>query len=229
MRQLAQSVQAYLEGSAPATLMEGASAELPSELREQLPAAQAQAERNMDALNDALKPRLDELNRTFKRIQNPRTPRLHALGMLRDMAQIFSEAGKPHGACRAECTHCCHIPVAVSELEARLIGLSIGRRPQKVKVSTLLPAMEYGYNMPCTFLVNNRCSIYAYRPLACRTHLNMSDNEQLCQLIPDVLVPVPLANATSFQTAYAMLTFKSAMADIREFFPPQTEPVPSEV
>lgn len=75
---------------------------------------------------------------------------------------------------------------------------------------------------PCTFLEAGKCSIYPVRPLACRTHHNLSIDEENCK-IANVENPkhTPMLNLTPINYAYVDLALQSgdAFADIREFFP----------
>lgn len=75
------------------------------------------------------------------------------------------------------------------------------------------------FGKPCTFLKEGQCSIYAHRPLVCRTLVNMDDTDVLCELHPGVAVPVPYANSTRLQSAMALLHLEDTWADIREWFP----------
>ena len=71
----------------------------------------------------------------------------------------------------------------------------------------------------CPFLVDGSCSIYAHRPMACRTHLNLDDDDLLCRLVPGIKVPVPYADATQLKAFYLAAQPNAELADIREFFP----------
>ncbi|WP_083293393.1 YkgJ family cysteine cluster protein [Hydrogenophaga sp. PML113] len=79
-------------------------------------------------------------------------------------------------------------------------------------------AETYGYDRPCVFLTGGRCSIYAHRPLACRTLVNMDDTSVLCELEPGVAVPVPYGNAIAIQGRFALVTQREVFADIRDWF-----------
>ena len=66
---------------------------------------------------------------------------------------------------------------------------------------------------------DGECSIYAHRPLVCRTLVNMDDTSLLCELHQGVAIPVPYANSTRLQSAMALLHLDDTWADIREWFP----------
>lgn len=125
----------------------------------------------------------------------------------------------PASACKKGCSHCCHIPVAVSDLEASVIGKRIWMRPHTPSYAQAPSERAYGYNHPCPFLTAGVCSIYAHRPFACRVHFNMDRDDLLCRLLPDMLVPVPYADMRQLQQAYVMLEPNARLADVREFFP----------
>ena len=72
--------------------------------------------------------------------------------------------------CRTGCNDCCHVRLTVTFVEARVIedhwaGLSIEAK-QALKAHAALPSDGL-----CVALGDNgRCSIYAARPLVCRSH-----------------------------------------------------------
>lgn len=139
-------------------------------------------------------------------------------------------------ACRPGCSHCCYIPVAMTDVEARLLGERVGRKPAQMdkalRAEAALadrlgpvrlpgaPAKNAGYSDPCPFLSHGRCSIYEHRPLACRVHLNMDVDDYLCALRDDgVEVDVPYADATTLKVAHFLVQPTAKWADIRYFFP----------
>jgi Fe-S-cluster containining protein len=77
--------------------------------------------------------------------------------------------------------------------------------------------------VPCSFLADGRCTIYAFRPWACRVHFSVDQDELLCKIVPGERIEAP-----SYQTQSLFLIYLLAqpgnpldikMADIREFFP----------
>lgn len=138
-----------------------------------------------------------------------------AIFWLRKSADAFNQAYAAHAACRAGCNHCCHIPVSVSEPEARLIATETGL-PLSLRRGHV--SLEAGYDNPCPLLVNGQCSAYNSRPLACRIHVNLDQDDMLCHLLPGASVPVPYADKR-FIAAEVVAQFKrTAFADIREWF-----------
>jgi len=162
--------------------------------------------------------------------QNASTMQSRVLWMRR-AASAWAEPLQAHAACRKGCAHCCHIPVAMTLAEARLIGGLIGHSPAEpqdapttddvLQGSAVLPGTppEASYEHPCPFLDESACSIYAHRPLACRTQLNLDTDDLLCQLVPGADIPVPYADATQIKAMYVMAQPNARWADIRGFFP----------
>lgn len=101
---------------------------------------------------------------------------------------------KPQATCTgvgAGCSHCCkNSIIAVSALEfTYLVNHSAVAQKQVKKViptirEAILPDLINGSMKTkklgdCPFLVNNRCAIYEYRPIACRTFFSV-DKLSLC-------------------------------------------------
>lgn len=138
---------------------------------------------------------------------------------LQQAGQVMADAYGPHAACKAGCSHCCHIPVKITQAEAVHLGRQIGRKPMPVDK---LPEEQIikGYEAPCPFLVDNKCSVYKHRPTVCRTHLNLDKDDLLCQLQPGMTVPVPYLDTRPLVAAsFAILGPLQPIADIRRWFP----------
>lgn len=138
---------------------------------------------------------------------------------LQKAAQTLADVYGPHAACRKGCAHCCHIAVKITQAEALFIGRHIGRRPRDREQLGPEPAMQ-GYESPCPFLVNAACSIYEWRPMVCRSHLNLDKDDLLCRLLPGVSVPVPYLDTRLLALAAAdTLGVTQPIADLRQWFP----------
>ena len=207
-------------GTSSGTLADHASAQLPERIIRILPEAQAIAEAKLAQIAERVEPRKEEFGRLLTDAMRDGISRKARIGKLRAFATKFNETLSPLTACaKSACAHCCHIPVAISETEAEIIGEAIGRKPRRISGSTRA-SQEYGYHRPCTFLRKGRCSIYADRPLACRLHMSLDDSDRLCELIPEATVPVPLVDVRQMQMMYAEVVLAERLADVRDFFPP---------
>ena len=144
------------------------------------------------------------------------------------------------GACSRGCAHCCHIPLAMTDVEARVIGSRIGRAPAAVVDGPTTDQLMDGamalpgtpplagdpYASPCPFLREGSCSIYEFRPVACRTQVNLDASAALCELRRDAKPRVPYADATMIKAAYVMAQPAARWADVRAFFPAGPSPSP---
>lgn len=148
---------------------------------------------------------------------------------LRQMCAVAERTVAPAAACKAGCDHCCHIDVAVSRPEALLIAREAGvqlhepvspRTPEQL-LDALSREVEPPQHAgsPCPFLANSRCSIYQWRPLACRLHFNLDRDDLLCRLVEGFAVSVPYFNSIVPKAiAMQVLGTTSEYADIREWF-----------
>lgn len=179
-----------------------------------------QGGRNKRAMFDVA-PWLDDLDQeVFSAAQQPGSQRAK-YNRLKKLADRVSAAAEPHVACRKGCSECCNIAVVITSFEAELIGEVIRKKPLKVGVRhDDLSLREKYFGQPCTFLRNGMCSIYADRPLACRTHFNLSDTSLFCSTeIPPEDSRVPNLDFRAFWASYGIAFYDAPRADIREFFP----------
>lgn len=150
---------------------------------------------------------------------------------LRQAADAVAKQVLPHAACRQGCAHCCHIAVVVTKAEALQIAAETGC-DMDTEVGKLPPLgvldaattkdgnAAHWQGVPCSFLKEGSCSIYRHRPLACRLHLNMDEDDLLCQLVEGEGVRVPYLNMTAHHVAAVVaLGMGQPIADIREWFP----------
>lgn len=204
-----------LEASAPANL--------PQELVDHLPVAQAAAARNLEAAKARFGPDLTSLQSQLRHAQTPAVPVGSKLIRLRHIAGERSRIFASNSACGSGCNHCCHIETTVPRSEAKLIAKAIGLRlaepDERLTMETIAGRRKF-FGVPCSFLVDGKCSIYVHRPLVCRTLVNLDSVDTLCRLVPGVEVPVPYLQAVEMQGYFAYLTQDEQYADIREWFPP---------
>ena len=142
--------------------------------------------------------------------------------VLRTADLIFAHAGQ-FAACARGCGHCCYVHVPIADFEAQYMGDHIGTAPVTLKQSIHHDRMEFSGNTPCPFLSNEECSIYEYRPLTCRMHLNFDIDNYWCLHEnwnkPGAAIPRP--DIHPLMAAYHLLSGKvpPIVADIRDFFP----------
>ena len=82
---------------------------------------------------------------------------------------------------------------------------------------------------PCTFLVNDQCSIYEHRPFNCRSLASVDRDALTCHEVNTALtvakdpraVAVVMSKAQQFEPVYHKLVNRpsTVWADIRQFFP----------
>lgn len=109
-----------------------------------------------------------------------------------------------------------HLPAAQAAAARNLEA--VAEPEERLSIETIADRRKF-FGVPCTFLVNGKCFIYAHRPLVCRTQVNLDSVDTLCQLVPGVDVPVPYLQAVELQGYFACLTHEEQYADIRELFP----------
>lgn len=93
-------------------------------------------------------------------------------------------------ACDVGCSFCCHFDVGVSEFEMHVIAAYISdhfsskqkyelakRNKQVLDTISKSTDLRVNLRLPCSFLVDNKCSIYEARPFACRGYASPDDLE----------------------------------------------------
>ncbi len=157
---------------------------------------------------------IDELNSGEKDISLQR--------IYKDVDHFYNACIKPVAICQQGCSHCCYVPVEVTQLEARYIAQETNIPMIELQeIKTRAPTKE-----SCPFLRDNQCSIYQYRPLACRMFAALDDVKYcIAGNIPHVIVNTQSTNITEHLMGlftHVSLSMKGApYADIREWFPPE--------
>jgi Fe-S-cluster containining protein len=150
---------------------------------------------------------------------------------LRKAAETATRDVAAVAACRKGCAHCCRITVAVSRAEAQMIAKETGRPlNRQAGAFTVENQNDFtdpkarlaaaGFGKPCPFLKDEACSIYAFRPLACRLQVNLDEDDLLCQLVEGHTSSVPYLNLMEHHAAAVVLMGQGqAYDDIRQWFP----------
>jgi hypothetical protein len=73
-------------------------------------------------------------------------------------------------ACRAGCTHCCRLPIVMTDVPTVLrLGFGVAANLPKETINKIATALQ-GADRPCAFLVDDSCSVYDDRPIVCRSY-----------------------------------------------------------
>lgn len=147
---------------------------------------------------------------------------------MRSAAAAFTKRVEEDAACRRGCSHCCNIGVVLSKQEAQVIAREIGVKVNPRAGVDMKSSPDFNdenprkmYGVPCVFLREGECSIYESRPLACRLHINMDDDDLLCRLVESVEKSprVPYLNNTEHLIASVKIFGEQTVFDdIRNWF-----------
>lgn len=147
---------------------------------------------------------------------------------LKSIGAALEKAADGIVPCAKGCSHCCNMATFVTTAEAEEIAKATGAPLAKPAAATLsrtsnqVERAQYA-GVPCSFLSDGGCTIYAHRPWACRVHYSVDQDDLLCKIVPGERIEAP-----SYQTQSLFLMYLLAqpgnpldikMADIREFFP----------
>lgn len=128
-------------------------------------------------------------------------------------------------ACKRGCSSCCRNEIALWQVEADMISAKTGLAVNKISVDPARRTTPYtGTKTPCPFLDEEACTIYAYRPLACRTMVNFDADSTICQFEHrDDTQTVQMNPGQTFSGVYEALSVilrrhGGGAGDIREFF-----------
>jgi uncharacterized protein len=125
----------------------------------------------------------------------------HALD---EVAARAATAG-PAPACRAGCAHCCRLPVQATDPELLQLARAVAGWPAAEQAALIARLQAHAPGQSCAFLQDERCTVYAWRPGACRKahSLSVSACEAGAQTIPQNLAWIVDAEALITGTARA--------------------------
>lgn len=126
--------------------------------------------------------------------------------------------------CREGCSHCCNMATEITTDEAKVIAEASGRALLTPAVFNQEPNHAKYEGTPCPLLVDSRCSVYAVRPMACRLHNSVDDDNLLCQIVPGENIRAPSFDTSRFNILGLLAVGdldKIQYADIREYFAPR--------
>lgn len=195
----------------------------PEPVRQRYRIVVERAQANYAAISKRLGPREHEFVLRIRAITFGSQDQFARMRALRQLADEYTEYVGDNTACRRGCAHCCHCAVGVTKTEAELIGTEIKRAPLNAPRRASDHAgdfvdFDWGYHNPCAFLKNGECSIYEHRPIVCRVHFNLDNDDLLCRLNPPLGTTVVWLDTSHFRDA-AIIIGGGHIADIRDFFP----------
>ena len=173
----------------------------------------------MAAISPALLEAEDKLPSGIRRMNASARSKLQKVYAIADE---FSTVRAPHVACKEGCASCCKMNVMITTAEAERIGRAIGRGPRPIRQSIKRPVAHFA-GASCPFLgEREECSIYADRPLSCRTHASFFKDASTCAV--DVMYDqsMPLVNFGGLTEGLFYASDEQGqpvLADIRDFFP----------
>lgn len=164
----------------------------------------------------------------LRRAVEPRIGQSERVQRFWRLADAWNQSFDTVSACERGCNHCCHQSVAIPLTEAVAIAAATGKTLDASPENGIVPATSIAgleriqqahKGHACPMLIDGECSIYAKRPMACRLLINLDDDGLLCEIIPNESVPVPYADGTQIELAFAMHTGHELWKDIRDWFP----------
>lgn len=174
----------------------------------------------LDGLSPQLKAHVESLPKRIEVMNARASVKLAEIHKTADL--VYSQASA-HSACVKGCSHCCYQAIPIASFEARYIGEHIKTSPVELKRSNPRDEMLFSDKTPCPFLNNDNCTIYEFRPLTCRTHVNFDKDNYWCRYEnwdkPGAVIPKPVLQPLF--SAYHFLggRFDPIICDIRDFFP----------
>lgn len=176
-----------------------------------------------DKVHDLTQEQARQAEKELDRLWNLRVQPHARLRMVYRLADKFWQAMyKDAAVCSEGCSHCCYVNVNVTLYEAEYIARMAGLPDPDAS-----PNRRRDYtDTPCPFLKDYRCSIYEFRPMACRAFASL-DSAEYCadRTWPShqvtCLSPPGVGGNEVVNQAYEIVLAMNEgypLKDIREFF-----------
>ncbi|EGQ7688514.1 TPA: YkgJ family cysteine cluster protein [Vibrio parahaemolyticus] len=139
---------------------------------------------------------------------------INKLQQLFKLTEELTNKLSPVTSCKAGCGNCCKINVSITKLEAELISEYTGRA-----LNNLVAVGKPDYHgSSCTFLIDNKCSVYSVRPFVCRRQVSVMPSEHWCHPDLNLDVEVPMIEFSELSNAFYAIAARSEVKDIRAWF-----------
>lgn len=179
-----------------------------------LQVARAHASANFARIVEGVPKDVQDLEASLEsKLRTERGTPLRKLRLLYKLLEPVVAALGPFVACRPGCSSCCLYPIGIMPLEADLISKRTGMSPSIVSEDVSSTA--------CPFLVDNRCSIYDDRPMACRKHVAITNTAYWCQNERANVHALPMITLSKAESAFEYviaLDGRRSPIDIRDAF-----------
>lgn len=170
----------------------------------------------------------DQLEQSFARIVGENASARSKRKKVIEIANRVTKALALHVACKEGCSGCCHMNTMIYEHEAIHLAKVTGRKMVHLTYRPLNVVFKKGNDFigkPCPFLLKNKCSVYADRPLVCRTHHSLYEDAKWCSI--DIFnlnrVGPPMYEPDIVEIPYRQLNAaynpREPWGNINEFFP----------
>jgi len=154
----------------------------------------------------------------LKKIQILNASPISKLNLIYQQIDEYNKFVKTFTVCSTGCSHCCKINVVISSIEAAYIANNLNISYDSGNNITK------DHSTSCTFLKDDTCSIYEYRPFNCRTFHTLDDPEY-CKTTTEHIVYGSAEKGYGsdiyrmFKNELEQLNKHRAYRDIRDFFP----------
>lgn len=121
---------------------------------------------------------INEYNRIANIVQFENVNPIEKLELIYFLFDKVTDFISPYTVCEKGCSHCCHVKVPITSLEASYIQRKACISKDDGKSITIFNDRQ---KVPCTFLcTEGSCTIYKFRPFTCRTY-HVIDDPKYCK------------------------------------------------
>jgi len=152
-----------------------------------------------------------------KRLGKAKASNIRKLEIIYELQDSLSKSISKYTPCKKGCSACCHYDVSVSALEIEYIEKMTNHQR-----TPLIGSSENFLGKPCPFLIDNTCSIYEFRPFACRRHHALTTDAYWCDTERCFEHSFPLIGYSGLEGAFKRLVSEhspsTGFKDIRQYF-----------
>lgn len=170
-----------------------------------------------NCVNSISKTLINQEDKIERRLSKAKTSNFRKLEIIYELQDSLSASISKYTPCKKGCSACCHYNVNVSALEVDYIEKMTGHQRSR----KLAPSENF-LGKPCPFLIDNACSIYEFRPFACRRHHALTEDAYWCDTERCFEHSFPLISYSGLEGAFKQLVSNhnpsTGFKDIRQYF-----------